>query len=370
MGVVALVFPLLFYIGRLGWQITFQRVTSAVILLFGILLFFNRAFFTTSSIAQPPRVWTVVRKSELDADLQGIFFSDPNLGWAVGYSNTILHTRDSGKTWESLYINESSHHHELMETQFKAVNFINTKKGWAVGGQNIGQFGSHNGVIIHTKDGGKTWLVQADNITSYLNDLVFINDREGWVVGGWFQQGEILHTTDGGQTWISQLTTDRGLNSIFFTTKKEGWAVGDGGIFLHTEDFGRTWQRKSIRQYEGYNFNDIVFVSETEGWIVSDSGLILHTQDGGESWQTRKSGTNDPLKTIRFVSPKEGWIVGWKGLILHTTDSGMTWEHQFSPTTKTLNGLSIVHRDGIPWVAGESGIVLRYERSQKDLPAR
>ncbi len=37
------------------------------------------------------------------------------------------------------------------------------------------------------------------------------------------------------------------------------------------------------------------------------------------------------------------------------------WRHEFSPTIKTLNSLWVT-RGGVPWVVGESGLILRYER--------
>jgi len=54
-----------------------------------------------------------------------------------------------------------------------AVYFSNNMKGWAVG---------HDGVVLHTKDGGKTWVKQLDG--NQINTLVYdqllhlIKDRE------------------------------------------------------------------------------------------------------------------------------------------------------------------------------------------------
>ena len=296
--------------------------------------------------------------SEENQDLTEMQFINLTEGWAVGYGGLILHTQDAGKTWETHSIDNKRVF--VDDYHLEAVNFVERKKGWIVGGKNVGQF-THEGFILHTPDGGKTWELQFDEVETYLNDLVFVDDQNGWVIGGWFQEGQLFQTTDGGKTWKSQIVVDRSLNSIFFVTKRVGWIVGDGGLLLFTEDFGQTWKRKIISRYDGFSYDDISFVSEKEGWIVGDTGLILQTVDGGKNWERKDSNTDDPLHAIWFSSKKEGWIVGWKGVILRSVDAGHTWRREQSPTNKTLNSLWIT-RGKIPWVVGESGLILKYNR--------
>jgi photosystem II stability/assembly factor-like uncharacterized protein len=91
------------------------------------------------------------------------------------------------------------------------VHFINENIGYAVG---------NNGTIIKTIDGGENWCTQQSEITTQLNSIFFIDNSNGWVVGGnkWFQETDssvILNTTDGGLTWISQsFNTNIPLNDV------------------------------------------------------------------------------------------------------------------------------------------------------------
>ena len=64
--------------------------------------------------------------------------------------------------------------------------------GWAVG-----DFGT----IIHTRDGGKTWMSQGSGEDRIYNDVCFIDRQLGWVAG---EYGLLYHTTDGGTTWELQ----------------------------------------------------------------------------------------------------------------------------------------------------------------------
>lgn len=45
-------------------------------------------------------------------------------------------------------------------------------------------------------DGGTSWAFQDSRTTSHLNDIMFVDDVTGWVVG---QDGTILKTTTGGR---------------------------------------------------------------------------------------------------------------------------------------------------------------------------
>ncbi len=75
------------------------------------------------------------------------------------------------------------------------------------------------------------------------NDIHFINNQEGWVVG---DGGVIGHTTDGGAGWATQTNPDtqnRTLIGVFFLDSNNGWAVGADGS--DSPDNGR-------RNYLGY----------------------------------------------------------------------------------------------------------------------
>ncbi|MYB65501.1 hypothetical protein F4X73_12490, partial [Candidatus Poribacteria bacterium] len=60
------------------------------------------------------------------------------------------------------------------ETNFTDLHFVNAKMGWLVG---LG------GVIVHTADGGKTWVQQEVETTSDFKAVYFANEKYGWVVG-------------------------------------------------------------------------------------------------------------------------------------------------------------------------------------------
>ena len=52
-------------------------------------------------------------------------------------------------------------------------------------------------VIAYSSDWGHTWETQASGVTDPLWEVHFINDNEGWAVGG-LSSSVILHTKNGG----------------------------------------------------------------------------------------------------------------------------------------------------------------------------
>ena len=58
----------------------------------------------------------------------------------------------------------------------QGICFINANQGWAVG---------EGGAILHTADGGVTWIVQESPTRSTLSDITQSADGTLWVVGEW-----------------------------------------------------------------------------------------------------------------------------------------------------------------------------------------
>jgi photosystem II stability/assembly factor-like uncharacterized protein len=122
-----------------------------------------------------------------DIKLNGVCFADNQHGIAVGLSGTMLYTADGGQNWE---IRPSP----APGNRWQSVYMTETGKAWAVG---------QNGNIAYSTDWGYNWTLQSSGVSTELWEVHFINDNEGWIVGG-LGQGFILHTMNGGITDISE----------------------------------------------------------------------------------------------------------------------------------------------------------------------
>ena len=197
------------------------------------------------------------------------------------------------------------------------------------------------------------WILQTSGITQTLFSVHFVDANTGWAVGN---VGTILRTQDGGATWMSQTSgTTRTIYSVHFVDANSGWAVGQSGTIIHTQNGGVTWTTQTssttIRLYS------VHFENANTGWAVGDGGTILRTQDGGATWTTQTSSTTNPLWSVHFENVNTGWAVGDGGTIQRTQNGGSTWTIQTSGTTQTLRSVHFMDAN-TGWAVGNGGTIL------------
>ncbi len=197
-------------------------------------------------------------------DLLSLFFVDEENGWCVGSGGEIIRTNDGGKTWNR---QKSGTTWNLFD-----VHFTSKQRGWVVG---------MNGTMLSTVDGGTNWKLTSISRRHpffFLDAVTFVSPEIGWIVGldlrSLGMDGLILHTENGGKTWQRQEShTANFLDDVFFISETEGWIVGKEGLVLHTKDGGQNWrpQRTETRT----DLKAIYISSRNSGWVVGQNGTIL-----------------------------------------------------------------------------------------------
>jgi photosystem II stability/assembly factor-like uncharacterized protein len=167
-----------------------------------------------------------------------------------------------------------------------------------------------------------------------------------------------------------EMIEDAELTDVFFLDSDQGWAVGDRGVILHTEDGGRHWQAQ--RAPETCRFESVHFVDPQIGWVVGGwvhpythqtSCAVLRTQDGGRNWTAVSGLTVPALKHVQFLNPQRGWAVGnasalYPTGIFRTEDGGRSWSTL--PTSVPGRWTAADFRDfEVGIVAGENGRLAR-----------
>ncbi|MGH7724756.1 MAG: YCF48-related protein [Candidatus Eiseniibacteriota bacterium] len=193
--------------------------------------------------------------------------------------------------------------------------------------------------VLVTVFPGYGWVNQSDlNFTLLdLHGVWFVDSREGWAVG---DQGVVLHTTDAGTTWESQRSNSTGytLQSVAFATRTVGVVVGDAGRIIRTVDGGRSWFPVTTDTDGGKGLNDVFFQDDSLGWAVGNAGLILRTVNQGQDWIRLLPGVSGMnLRSVSFPRLSDGstpltddpfqygWIVGDGGEILASDNYGVNW---------------------------------------------
>ena len=130
---------------------------------------------------------------------------------------------------------------------------------------------------------------------------------------------------------------DARLCDVCFVDPQHGWAAGDHGVILHSDDGGQHWSP----QVSGLTcaLNSVCFVDARNGWATGgmaypylhdSSGVVLCTQDGGMNWQ-REPVLLPALRKVRFLTPRQGWAVGcpsamFPGGVFTSRDAGRSWQ--------------------------------------------
>lgn len=289
---------------------------------------------------------------QIKDNLYSIDFIDDTHGWAVGYYGRILHTTDGGKTWV--------HQKSGKERSLASVDFIDRNNGWVVG---------YGPTILHTADGGKTWSEQKSEEDVFLTAVRFIDEKKGWAVGEW---GTILYTENGGKNWQPQLTGDDAiLYDVDFSDEVHGWAVGEFGTIFHTEDGGKIWEKQPSGVANV--FFSCRALGSNEVWVVGIDSIVLHSRDGGETWEKVDTGTKKivPFYEINFDDQKRGIISG-QGLAMFTEDGGGSWSYCRADNNIDyiwLYDVAYTH-SGTVWMVGERGRIFKSVTNGKEWEER
>ena len=303
--------------------------------------------------AQQAGGWSGRRHGLQGRDLNAVYFADSKRGWVAGDGGLVLHTRDGGRSWSRQTV--------ATRESFNDVYFRNDEDGYLLAATQI----------FTTEDGGQTWRPSARFLPQTfggaepeLYSVRFTSKKRGWVVGS-LSRGQnvvdslVLSTDDGGSSWQRQRMPVRDeLIHLDFRGERRGWVVGSGGRILHTADGGGGWAVQTSGTAAALYHVD--FESDERGWVVGERGTILRTLDGGRTWRAVPAPVRSTLLSVKFVNREEGWVVGRGGVILRTDDGGETWKQQDGRTRQHLYALFFDKKVG--WAVGGDGLVLRYER--------
>lgn len=157
----------------------------------------------------------------------------------------------------------------------------------------------------------------------YFHGLWFLDKENGWAVG---DSGRIIQTQDGGDSWRAQLSgTQVQLKCVRFVTPSKGWIGGSSNSLGRSTDGGASWIWQHLPGESRRLFMTLSFSDENTGWVGDNFGGIFHTTDGGKTWESQVSGTNWAITSIKFLDASEGWATATNRVVLHTTNAGNTW---------------------------------------------
>jgi len=279
---------------------------------------------------------------------------------AVGGHGHIIYSDDQGESWVQASVPVS--------VTLTAVYFPSGELGWAVG---------HDGIILHSADGGKTWTKQFDGYKA--NDAIVaaattkkekamkrleaaedsgddlaIEDAEVALENATFGLEDALYDQETGST--------KPFLDVWFYDAKRGFAVGAYGMFFHTNDGGESWQDVSGRlpNPERLHINSIAVVGPQSLTVVGEMGMMLRSDDLGETWNRQESPYDGSLFGILAQGKKE-LLFGLRGHVFQSLDGGVSWEEMETGNEQTL--LSGVIGQKHTLLVGNAGSVVVFDHS-------
>ena len=252
-------------------------------------------------------------------------------GWVLGKPTLMLHTKDSGKTWERIPLSP-----KLPGDPASIIGL----------GPNQAEMTTSSGAVYITENAGRNWKAQVkEAIDATLNRI-----SSSGVSGASYFSGQIINqkrdsdgsylavssrgnffvTWEPGQDfWIPHNRgTPRRIQSMGFVQddiRRGVWMTLNGGkllispkdVDLQKED---TDFVESNIKTGGYGITDVAWRSDDEIWAVGGSNTMYVSKDGGKTFSFDKSANKFPgnLYNVKFFKEygNIGFSLGSNGTLL------------------------------------------------------
>lgn len=306
--------------------------------------------------------WSVIYESTNGIDSyflssnNSLYISDPG---SQGRKN-LLYSSDGGRNWDEIF--------SIMNWQIPFIMLDEEHIGMIICKLSDGYL-----MVFSNRNEEHGWKI---NEFSYpLNDVVFINQNFGFIVGGYHifhgpSGGDILATRDGGVTWSAENSIPGWIKTLDFFGDSFGYLITiDWGFSIEkSTDSGKSWKTVYENRYDSTGFEfygyDIFLSSEREVWTAGnfwkdDTGgaAILRTTDGGSIWDLFWTKPNDYYNwyNLNAIHGADNhiWAVGERGLIVHFLENQSS-QVSFFPTELPLT--EVIFTDSMNgWIAGGYG---------------
>jgi len=280
--------------------------------------------------------WEPRSFSNLDAEeeityrFQVVSFKDGE-GWVLGKPTLLLHTKDSGKSWERIPLSP--------KLPGEPTSILAT-------GPNQAEMITSSGAVYTTENAGRNWKAQVkETIDATLNRISssgvsgasyftgsIVNqqrDNQGAYLAV-SSRGNFFLTWEPGQDfWIPHNRgTPRRIQNMGFVRgdiKNGLWMTLNGGkllvspntVDLSSEEF--PFEEANIKT-GGYGITDVAWRNDNEVWAVGGSNTMYVSKDNGKNFVFDKSANDIPgnLYNVKFFKEfgNAGWALGSSGLLL------------------------------------------------------
>ena len=286
----------------------------------------------------------------------------------VGWRGHIVYSDNQGKSWVQAEVPVSS--------DLVAVHFPTRQKGWAVG---------HDGVVLHSSDGGATWTKQFDGRAAA---QVMESCYQGSAQCSGCHSTQVPPSSAASKVGapsalmeeirkFSVQGPDKPFLDVWFENERTGYIVGAFSMIFRTDNGGKSWlplydRIDNPKRYHLYSVRPI----GGELFLTAEQGTVFKLD--------RKRGRFEAIKTPYVgtffgISGKPGAVIafGMRGNAFRSADGGKSWRKVETGAqgglmggTVTDNGrIVLVSQGGQVLISGDNGASFSKVKIDQQAPA-
>lgn len=252
-------------------------------------------------------------------------------GWVLGKPTLMLHTKDSGKTWERIPLSPK------LPGEPTSITSLGPGKA---------EMTTSSGAVYVTENAGRNWKAQVkETIDATLNRISSsgvsgasyftgsiinqVRDNDGAYLAVSSRGNFFLTWEPGSDFWIPHNRgTPRRIQNMGFVEgdiNKGVWMTLNGGKLFICDDqptlSADTFNfREANIKTGGYGITDVAWRNKDEVWAVGGSNTMYVSFDGGKNFSFDKSANAIPgnLYNVKFFKEfgNKGFALGSNGLLL------------------------------------------------------
>lgn len=208
------------------------------------------------------------------------------------------------------------------------------------------------GAVVSSSDNGESWQRTELAGRPPLIDVTACPSGDFFALDA---ERRVWHQSNDSDWQSSSIDTPENTLSIHCAPSGRLWVSASFGTLFWAEGDMQQWNEFSL--YEDLQFTAVRFLDEMNGFALGEFGMVIVSQDGGDTWEQREAIPNEfyPM-AVDFLDINTGWAGGLDGVIWQTLDGGNTWERQKSVTSAPIYN---IHADqhGVFAVGGSAKLV-------------
>jgi len=222
------------------------------------------------------------------------------------------------------------------------------------------------GLVIYSDDGGRQWKQAAVPVSVTLTALRFSNEREGWAVGN---MGVVLKTNDAGASW-TKVFDGQGGAALALQAAQAAIDAARPDPDDAEHPLNRLLDEAKRLVDEGADKPLLALDLRDDGavMVAGAYGLAFSSDDGGRSWRAHMAELPNPEGATWYGIARRGqerYLFGEQGLLLCAAGPGAAFASAASPAAGSLFG-GLTLRDETLLLFGLRGKV--YRSASADAP--